>query len=122
MRILLIEDDSKTSESVEMILRAEGHACDIAACGKTALDMARATEYDLVLLDIGLPDMDGYEVLNHLRRTGVTTPVIIQSGLVMLKSKVEDLGVEYYLAKPFGRQQLAESIESAVNDNNAQRC
>ncbi len=122
MRILLIEDDSKTSESVETILRAEGHACDIAACGKTALDMARATEYDLVLLDIGLPDMDGYEVLNHMRRTGVTTPVIIQSGLVLLKSKVKDLGVEDYIAKPFGRQQLTESIESAVNDNNAQRC
>ncbi len=122
MRILLIEDDSKTSESVETILRAEGHACDIAACGKTALDMARATEYDLILLDIGLPDMDGYEVLNHMRRTGVTTPVIIQSGLVLLKSKVKDLGVEDYIAKPFGRQQLAESIESAVNDNNAQRC
>ncbi len=121
MRILLIEDDSKTSESVETILRAEGHACDIAACGKTALDMARATAYDLILLDIGLPDMDGYEVLNHMRRTGVTTPVIIQSGLVVLKSKVKDLGVEDYIAKPFGRQQLTESIESAVNDNNAQR-
>ncbi len=121
MRILLIEDDSKTSESVEMTLRAEGHACDIAASGKTALDLARATEYDLILLDIGLPDMDGYEVLNHMRRTGVTTPVIIQSGLVLLKSKVKDLGVEDYIAKPFGRQQLTESIESVVNDNNAQR-
>ena len=121
MRILLIEDDSKTSESVETILRAEGHACDIAASGKTALDLARATEYDLILLDIGLPDMDGYEVLDHMRRTGMTTPVIIQSGLVLLKSKVKDLGVEDYLAKPFGRQQLTESIKSAVNDNNAQR-
>jgi DNA-binding response OmpR family regulator len=65
--------------------------------------------------------MDGYEVLNHMRRTGVTTPVIIQSGLVLLKSKVKDLGVEDYIAKPFGRQQLTESIESVVNDNNAQR-
>jgi DNA-binding response OmpR family regulator len=122
VRILLIEDDSKTSESVEMILRAEGHACDIAASGKAALDIARATEYDLILLDIGLPDMDGYEVLDHMRRTGMTTPVIIQSGLVLLKSKVKGLGVEDCVAKPFGRQQLAESIESAVNDNNGQRC
>ena len=121
MRILLIEDDSKMSESIEKILRAEGHACDIAACGKTALDMASATEYDLILLDIGLPDMDGYEVLNHMRRTGMTTPVIIQSGLVLLKSKVKDLGVEDYVAKPFGRQQLAECIESAVNDNDGRR-
>ena len=121
MRILLIEDDSKTSEAVETILRAEGHACDIAASGKTALDLARATEYDLILLDIGLPDVDGYDVLNQMRRTGVTTPVIIQSGLVLLKSKVEGLGVEDYLNKPFGRQQLAESIENAVNDNDDRR-
>lgn len=121
MRILLIKDDSKTSEAVETILRAEGHACDIAASGKTALDLARATEYDLILLDIGLPDVDGYDVLNQMRRTGVTTPVIIQSGLVLLKSKVEGLGVEDYLNKPFGRQQLAESIENAVNDNDDRR-
>ena len=117
VRILLVEDDSRASNSVETILRAEGHACDIAASGKTALDLAGATEYDLILLDIGLPDIDGYEVLNHMRGTGVTTPVIVQSGLVLLKSKVEGLGVEDYLVKPFGRQQLAESIESAVNDN-----
>ena len=121
VRILQIEDDSKTSESVETILRAEGHACDIAASGKTALDLARATEYDLILLDIGLPDIDGYEVLNQMRRTGVTTPVIVQSGLVLLKSKVEGLGVDDYLTKPFGRQQLAECIESAVNDNDGRR-
>ena len=88
---------------------------------KTALDLARATEYDLILLDIGLPDVDGYDVLNQMRRTGVTTPVIIQSGLVLLKSKVEGLGVEDYLNKPFGRQQLAESIENAVNDNDDRR-
>ena len=117
MHILLIEDDSKTADSVEMILRAEGHDCDIADSGKIALDLARAAEYDLILLDIGLPDMDGYDVLNHMRRAGVTTPVIIQSGLVLLKSKIKDLGVEDCLAKPFGRRQLAESIESAVNDN-----
>ncbi len=117
MRVLQIEDDSKTAESVEMILQAEGHNCDTARSGEAALDLVRATEYDLILLDIGLPGMDGYEVLNHLRRAGVTTPVIIQSGLVLLKNKVKDLGVEDYLTKPFGRRDLAESIENAVNDN-----
>jgi DNA-binding response OmpR family regulator len=100
-----------------MILQAEGHTCDTARSGEIALALARATEYDLILLDIGLPGMDGYEVLNHLRRAGVTTPVIIQSGLVLLKNK--DLGVEDYLTKPFGRRDLAESIENAVNDNGA---
>ncbi len=120
MRVLQIEDDSTTAESVEMILRAEGHSCDTARSGEVALELARATEYDLILLDIGLPGMDGYEVLNHLRRAGVTTPVIIQSGLVLLKNKLKDLGVEDCLTKPFGRRDLAESIENAVNDNSAQ--
>ncbi len=120
MRVLQIEDDSKTAESVEMILQAEGHDCDTARSGEIALELARATEYDLILLDIGLPEMDGYEVLNHLRRAGVTTPVIIQSGLVLLKNKVKDLGVEDCLTKPFGRRDLAQSIENAVNDNGAQ--
>ena len=117
VRILQIEDDSTTAESVEMILQAEGHTCDTARSGETALDLARATEYDLILLDIGLPGMDGYEVLNHIRRAGVTTPVIIQSGLVLLKNKLKDLGVEDCLTKPFGRRDLAESIETAIDDH-----
>ncbi len=121
MRVLQIEDDSTTAESVERILQAEGHACDTARRGETALDMARATEYDLILLDIGLPGMDGYEVLNHLRHAGVTTPVIIQSGLVLLKNKVKDLGVADCLIKPFGRRDLSESIETAVHDIGDQR-
>lgn len=121
VRVLQIEDDAKTAESVEMILQAEGHACDTARSGETALELARATEYDLILLDIGLPGMDGYEVLNRMRAAGVTTPVIIQSGLVLLKNKVKDLGVEDCLTKPFGRRDLTESIENAVNDNGARR-
>ena len=120
MRVLQIEDDSRTAESVELILQAEGHSCDTARSGEIALELARATAYDLILLDIGLPGMDGYEVLNHMRRAGVTTPVIIQSGLVLLKNKIKDLGVEDCLTKPFGRRDLAESIENAVNDNGAQ--
>lgn len=117
MHVLQIEDDAKTAQSVEMILKAEGHDCDTADCGEVAIELTRATEYDLILLDIGLPGMDGYEVLNHLRRAGVMTPVVIQSGLVLLKNKIQDLGVEDCLAKPFGRRELTESIESAVNDN-----
>ncbi len=120
MLVLLIEDDAGTAKSVETILKAEGHDCDIADCGQVALELARTTEYDMILLDIGLPDMDGYEVLGHLRRAGITTPVIIQSGLVLLKSKVKDLGVEDCLAKPIGRHDLTESIDRAVLDGSAQ--
>ncbi len=119
MLVLQIEDDASTAKSVETILKAEGHDCDTADCGAVALELTRATEYDLILLDIGLPDMDGYEVLSRLRRAGITTPVIIQSGLVLLKSKVEELGIEDCLAKPFGRRELTESIESAAADSSA---
>ena len=119
LRVLQIEDDAGTAQSVETILKAEGHDCDTADCGEVALELTRATEYDLILLDIGLPDMDGYEILNHWRRAGITTPVIIQSGLVLLKSKVEELGVEVCLAKPFGRRDLTESIESAIANSDA---
>ena len=118
--VLQIEDDVGTAKSVETILKAEGHDCDIADCGEVALELTRTTEYDLLLLDIGLPDMDGYEVLSHLRRAGITTPVIVQSGLVFLKSKVKDLGVEDCLAKPFGRRDLTESIDRATLDSGAQ--
>ncbi len=119
VRILQIEDDANTAQSVERILEAEGHACDTADRGEAALKLARARDYDLILLDIGLPDMDGYEVLSHLRRAGVTTPVIIQSGLILLKSKVEELGVEDCLAKPFGRLDLTECIEGAIAGSSA---
>jgi len=121
VHVLQIEDDSTTASSVEMILQAEGHICDTARSGEIALELTRTSEYDLILLDIGLPGMDGYEVLNQIRRAGVTTPVIIQSGLVLLKNKVKDLGVTDCLLKPFGRRDLSESIELAVHDNGNQR-
>ncbi|MCH8960254.1 MAG: response regulator, partial [Bacteroidetes bacterium] len=108
-------------ESVELILQAEGHSCDTARSGEIALELARATEYDLILLDIGLPGMDGYEVLNRMRRAGVTTPVIIQSGLVLRKNEIKGLGVEDCLAKPFGRQELAESLETVIPGSGSHR-
>ncbi len=114
MRVLQIEDDSKTARSVEMILKSEGHGCDTADSGEAALELMRGAEYDIILLDIGLPDIDGYEVLNRLRRAGVTTPVIIQSGLVLRKNEVNDMGVKDYLAKPFGRRELTESLLTVI--------
>ncbi len=112
MRVLQVEDDAKTAQTVAMILKSDGHDCDTADCGEQALELARHAEYDIILLDIGLPDIDGHEVLQRLRGAGVTTPVIIQSGLVLRKNEVKDLGVEDYLAKPFGRRELTESLQS----------
>ncbi len=121
MRVLQIEDDAETAKTVAMILESDGHDCDTADCGARALELARNDEYDMILLDIGLPDIDGYEVLNQMRALGVTTPVIIQSGLVLRKNAVEDLGVEKCLAKPFGRRELTESLQSVIPGRNAHR-
>ncbi len=114
MRVLQIEDVAETAQAVTMILKSDGHDCDTADCGARALALTRNDEYDIILLDIGLPDIDGYEVLNQVRAAGVTTPVIIQSGLVLRKNEVKDLGVEDCLAKPFGRRELRESLQSVI--------
>ncbi len=114
MRVLQVEDDAKTAQTVAMILKSEGHECDIADCGERALELARNAEYDIILLDIGLPDIDGHEVLHRLRGAGVMTPVIIQSGLILQKNEVKGLGVKDCLAKPFGRHELAESVRAIV--------
>ena len=121
MRVLQIEGDAETAQTVTMILKSDGHGCDTADCGARALELARDDDYDIILLDIGLPDSDGYEVLNKLRALGVTTPVIIQSGLVLPKNEVKGLGVEDCLAKPFGRRELRESLQSVIPGRSAHR-
>ncbi len=121
MRVLQIEDDVETAQTVTMILKSDGHQCDTADCGARALELARDYDYDIILLDIGLPDVDGYEVLNQLRALGVTTPVTIQSGLVLRKNEVKDLGVEDCLAKPFGRRELRDNLQSVIPGHNAHR-
>ena len=114
MRVLRVEDDADTAQTVTKLLKAEGHDCDTADSGKRALELAGNAEYDLILLDIGMPDIEGYEVLNRLRGASVATPVIIQSGLILRKNEVKDLGVKGCLAKPFGRHELAENIRTIV--------
>ncbi len=66
MRVLQVEDDAKTAQTVAMILKSDGHDCDTTDCGNRALELARHAEYDIILLDIGLPDIDGHEVLQRL--------------------------------------------------------
>ena len=99
----------------------DDHDCDTADCGARALELAHGDEYDIILFDIGLPDIDGYEVLNPLRAVGVTAPVIFQSGLVLRKNEVKDLGIEDCLAKPFGRRELRESLQSVIPGRSAHR-
>ena len=110
MHVLQVEDDATTARSVELMLETLGHSCDTAASGEAALGLAAERDYDLVLLDIMLPDIDGYEVLKRLQEAGVLTPVLIQSGLVRHERDRPAFGVIESLIKPFGPRELQQRI------------
>jgi two-component system cell cycle response regulator CtrA len=117
MRVLLIEDDLNTLKSVELLLRTEGLAIDVAHLGEDGLRMGRLyDDYGIVLLDLVLPDMDGYEVLERLRAAGVRTPVLILSALAEAEEKIKGLaiGADDYLTKPFDKGELIARIHAVV--------
>ncbi|RMD61465.1 MAG: response regulator [Alphaproteobacteria bacterium] len=116
MRVLQVEDDASTAHAVEQMLNAEGHECITTAYGEEAIELARRDDFDLVLLDVMLPDIDGYEVLNRLRRVEVAAPVLFQSGIVAKTFTGEDpgFGTENFLVKPFTRAELAAGIDAAI--------
>ncbi len=116
MRILLVEDDPATSKSIEMML---GHAdLNVYATdlGEEGLDLAKLYDYDLILLDLGLPDMNGYEVLRQLRLARVDTPILILSGDSDTESKIRGFGTgaDDYLTKPFHRDELVARIHAII--------
>lgn len=116
MRILLVEDDVMIGEGVQTMLRAEGYIVDLASDGRLA-DAALSTEhFDLVLLDLGLPGLDGIEVLQHLRARGKKIPVIIMTARDAVEDKIKglDAGADDYIVKPFDVDELAARIRSAM--------
>ncbi len=122
MRVLQVEDDAATAQTVERMLTSKGYVCETTALGKQAVDLATQNAYDLILLDIMLPDIDGYEVLRQLQAANVDTPILIQSALVGRDEmeKGQGFGVDDYLIKPFTQAELTERIEttlSRANDN-----
>ena len=92
MRVLLIEDEPTLAQSIELMLRSEKFDVTLAALGEDGLSLAREGAHDIVLLDLNLPDMSGYDVLQTLRRAKVATPVLILSGLAGINDKVKGLG------------------------------
>ncbi|HIJ62086.1 MAG TPA: response regulator transcription factor [Rhodospirillaceae bacterium] len=116
MRVLIIEDDPMTSRSLEALLRAEGMVVDAAGRGEDGLEIGKLYEFDIILLDLVLPDMDGYEVLRRLRAARIDTPVLILSGLSETDKKVKglELGADDYLTKPFDRAELVARIQAIV--------
>ncbi len=115
MRVLQVEDNVTTAKSVELMLKAQGHACETADCGEEALRLVREKDYDLILLDIMLPDIDGYEVLKRIQGWGIETPVMIQSGLVGNDKDRGALGMVDSLTKPYGSGELQQRIEAITS-------
>lgn len=117
MHVLYVEDDDNLAMAVEQMLRQAGHSCDRARSGIGAVSLGQANEYDLILLDVMLPDIDGYEVLRQLQKAGVKTPYLIQSGLVERDQEMAGLGfgVDDYLLKPFNRDELIRRVEQTAS-------
>jgi len=116
MRVLVIEDDTATAEGLTYLLRREGWVADTTDLGEDGLEMAKLYDYDIVLLDLMLPDMDGLDVIRGLRAARVRTPVLILSGIDESSRKVKGLGIgaDDYLTKPFDRDELVARIQAIV--------
>lgn len=116
MRVLLVEDDTAMKDSIELMLKSSGMVVDSTDLGEDGLEIGRLYDYDIIILDLMLPDMDGLEVLRRLRNTRVQTPVLILSGLSEAENKVKGLGTgaDDYLTKPFNREELVARIQAIV--------
>lgn len=116
MRVLLVEDDPTTAKSIEMMLNSAGMVVDSTDLGEDGLEIGKLYDYDIIVLDLMLPDIDGMEVLCRLRDARVQTPVLILSGLSESEQKVKGLGTgaDDYLTKPFNKEELLARIQAIV--------
>ncbi|MDH3667969.1 MAG: response regulator transcription factor [Paracoccaceae bacterium] len=116
MRVLLIEDDPSTAESIELILRKAELNTYVTDSGEEGIELAKLYDYDLILLDLSLPDMDGYDVLRKLRLARIETPTLILTGMEGTDSKIKGFGAgaDDYLTKPFDKEELVARIHAIV--------
>ncbi|WP_137180173.1 response regulator transcription factor CtrA [Roseomonas sp. AR75] len=116
MRVLLVEDDTIVARGVSLALKAASMIVDTADTGEESLELARLYDYDIIILDLMLPDMEGYEVVRRLRASRIETPVLILSGLTRPQAKVRGfgMGADDYITKPFDQQELVARIQAIV--------
>lgn len=114
MRILLIEDDKRAASAIAKNLRAEGYAVDIAHDGQTGEELAKINENDLIILDLMLPQQDGWTTCANLRRDGILTPILMLTALDDVTDRIRglDSGADDYLPKPFHLGELLARIRS----------
>jgi two-component system cell cycle response regulator CtrA len=116
MRVLLIEDDRATAHAIEVMLKLESFDCCTTSFGEEGLNLGMLHDYDIILLDLNLPDVSGFEVLRSLRASDVKTPILILSGLDGVQEKVNGLGfgADDYITKPFHKDELVARIRAVV--------
>ncbi len=116
MRILLVEDDPTTSKSIEMMLTHANLNVYATDLGEEGIDLAKLYDYDLILLDLNLPDMNGFDVLRQLRLARIETPILILSGNDASEDKIKGFGfgADDYLTKPFHREELVARIHAII--------
>jgi two-component system cell cycle response regulator CtrA len=116
MRVLLIEDDASVSASIDLMLAAEGINVSATEFGEEGVDLGRIYDYDLILLDLNLPDMSGLDVLRDLRLAKIRTPVMVLSGTSEIATKVKSLsgGADDYMTKPFHKEELVARVQAVV--------
>ncbi|MBO9581464.1 MAG: response regulator transcription factor [Sphingobium sp.] len=116
MRILVVEDDASLARALTNLLSEEGHAADHVGSGEAALDVLRTEPYGAVILDIGLPDMSGLEVLRNLRSAGESVPVLLLTARDAIADRVRGLdeGADDYLSKPFAGSELLARLRALI--------
>ncbi|MGH6828447.1 MAG: response regulator transcription factor CtrA [Rhizomicrobium sp.] len=116
MRVLLIEDDSAMARSIELMLRSEGLNVYTTDLGEEGIDLGKLYDYDIIVLDLQLPDLSGFDVLKALRVAKIQTPVLILSGNAIVEAKVKALGfgADDYMTKPFHKDELVARIQAVV--------
>ena len=112
MKILLVEDELALSNAVKKILERQGYFVDAVYNGRTAVDYAEGAEYDLIILDVMLPELDGFEVVQRLRKNHINTPVLMLTARTAVADKVRGLnfGADDYMAKPFDTDELLARV------------
>ena len=116
MRVLLVEDDLTAARGISLMLRSQGAIVDQTDTGEEALELVRHYDYDIMVLDLLLPDMEGYEVVRRMRGSRVETPVLILSGLTRPQAKVKGfgMGADDYITKPFDKDELIARIQAVI--------
>lgn len=116
MRVLLVEDEMTFARSLELMLKSKSFKVHTTDLGEEGVDLGRLYDYDIILLDLNLPDMSGFDVVRKLRASKIATPVLILSGLAGVEEKVHGLrlGADDFLPKPFTKDELVARIYSLV--------